>query len=305
MSERNLQPLEVFDARLVQAPLQGLLRNMDAELTRLLQKSMSSHDPEAERRYSLFLLMIRFTKNSYEAASFMCSDADDASKRKREFALLLPPTNRQLLDLLFTLVFMLDDFPTRSMKFELAGYRQAREEYDKFHERFGVDTNRQEHFSDLRELQQTMEKYLTITPEQKASPDSIAYWRAPYRLMKTPTRSQPFMEFLERWLYGETSAQAHLNPAGLFAVGGFLLTDFAPEDERDKIMDRNLEKYRFRHFSRTLATVLAIATEIDVFCCLNNREALARLWVVLGGYAGEATDVYKLRYQAMLVQPEA
>lgn len=137
MSERNLQSLEVFDARLVQAPLQGLLRNMDAELARLLQKSMSSRDPEAERRYSLFLLMIRFTKNSYEAASFMCSDADDASKRKREFALLLPPTNRQLLDLLF----MLDDFATRSMKFELAGYRQAREEYDKFHERFGVDPN--------------------------------------------------------------------------------------------------------------------------------------------------------------------
>jgi hypothetical protein len=48
MSERNLQPLEVFDARLVQAPLQGLLRNMDAELARLLQKSMSSRDPEAE-----------------------------------------------------------------------------------------------------------------------------------------------------------------------------------------------------------------------------------------------------------------
>jgi hypothetical protein len=301
MSEQNLQPLEVFDARLVQAPLQGLLRNMDSDLVRLLRRSMSPRDSEAERKYSLFLMLIRFTKNSYEAASFLCSDEDDSAKRKREFVLLLPPTNRQLLDLLFTLVFMLDDFHARSIAFELAGYRQAREVYDSFHERFGTDPKWQPHFSDLRELQATMETYLSITPEQKAQPSSINYWYAPYRLMRTPTRSQSFMKFLEKWLYGETSAQAHLNAAGLFTVAGFIMTDFAPDAERKISSDRNLEKYRFRHFSRMLMTVLAIATEIDVFCQLNNRETLARLWVVLAGYAAEGDDVYKLRYQAMLV----
>ncbi len=41
-----------------------------------------------------------------------------------------------------------------------------------------------------------MERYLSITAEQKAI---IPYWYAPYRLMKTTTQSQPFMEFLE-WL---------------------------------------------------------------------------------------------------------
>src|SRR5580765_6085756 len=132
MTEQKLAPLEVFDARIVQAPLQGLLRNMDSELAWLLKQAMTSHDSVAERRLTLFLTMLRFTKNSYEAASFLCSDADDTPKRKREFVLILPPTNRQLLDLLFTLVFMLDDFPTRSMAYELSGYRQAREEYDKF-----------------------------------------------------------------------------------------------------------------------------------------------------------------------------
>jgi hypothetical protein len=301
MAEQNREPLEIFDARLVQAPLQGLLRNMDSDLVQLLRRSMSPRDSEAERKYSLFLMLIRFTKNSYEAASFLCSDADYSAKRKREFVLLLPPTNRQLLDLLFTLVFMLDDFQARSMAFELAGYRQAREVYDSFHERFGTDPKWQTHFIELRDLQQTMETYLSITPQQKANPASIPYWRAPYKLMQTPTRSQSFMEFLERWLYGETSAQAHLNAAGLFAVAGFIMTDFAPEAERKIISDRNLEKYRFRHFSRMLTTVLAIVTEIDVFCQLNNRETLARLWVVLAGYAAEADDVYKLRYQAMLV----
>jgi len=62
MAGEKLPPLEVFDARIVQAPLQGLLRNMDCELVRLLKQSMASHDIEAERKLSLFLTMLRFTK---------------------------------------------------------------------------------------------------------------------------------------------------------------------------------------------------------------------------------------------------
>ncbi len=38
MTEQKLAPLEVFDARIVQTPLQGLLRNMDSELHRTIQK---------------------------------------------------------------------------------------------------------------------------------------------------------------------------------------------------------------------------------------------------------------------------
>jgi len=125
MTEQKLAPLEVFDARIVQTPLQGLLRNMDSELARLLKQAMTSRNQEAERRVSLFLIMLRFTKNSYEAASFLCSDSDDAPKRKREFALILPPTNRQLLDLLFTLVFMLDEFPARVQGVTLAQVKSA------------------------------------------------------------------------------------------------------------------------------------------------------------------------------------
>src|SRR5256884_4688515 len=157
MAGEKLPPLEVFDARIVQAPIQGLLRDMDCELVRLLKQSMASHDIEAERKLSLFLTMLRFTKNSYEAASFLCSDADDTPKRKREFVLILPPTNRQLLDLLFTLVFMLDDFPARSMAYELSGYRQAREEYDKFHARYGRHPKGQAHFLTLRSEEHTSE----------------------------------------------------------------------------------------------------------------------------------------------------
>jgi len=302
MEGQKISPLEELDARIVQTPLQGLLRNIDSELVRRLTQAVTARDSEAERRVSLFLTMMRLTKNCYEAVSFICSDSDDNPKRKREFVLILPPTNRQLLDLLFTLVFMLDDFPARSLAYELGGYRQAREEYDKFYARYGTSTNPkwEAHFLTLQEWLPKMETYLSVTPEQKANPALIKYWRAPYRLMQTPTRSQPFMEYLEKWLYGETSAQAHVNAAGLFSIGAFLISELSAVFEREEISTRHFEAFKFRNFVRTLVTVLGIASEVDTFCQLNNREALSRLWVILGGYSEEADNIYKLRYQAML-----
>jgi len=302
MATQKLTPLEVFDARIVQTPLRGLLRNMDAELGRRFTQAMGSTDRQAERNSSLFFMMLRFTRNSFEAISFLCSDEDDAPKRKREFSLLLAPTNRQLLDLLFTLVYMLDDFPARSVDYERSAYRQLREEYEKHQGRYGTDPKWQIRLADMREFQQRMETYLSITPEQKGNPATISYWYTPYRLikMKKPTKSQPFIQHLERWLYGETSAQAHLNAAGLLTVAGFVISDLAPDEQQKAMIDRNFERYRSRHFCRSLTTVLAIGSEIDTFCSLNNREPLSRLWVLLSGYAPEADDVYKLRYQGML-----
>jgi hypothetical protein len=302
MTVQKASPQDVLDARIVQAPLQGLLRNIDSELVRRVKLAVASRDSETERKVSLFLTMMRLTKNCYEAASFICSDSDDSPKRKREFVLILPPTNRHLLDLLFTLVFMLDDFPTRSLAYELSGYRQAREEFDKFYERYGTSTDPkwQERFLTSREWLQKMETYLSVTPEQKANPALIKYWRAPYKLMKMAKQSKPFMEYLEKWLYGETSAQAHLNAAGLFSIGAFLISELAPEFEREEVSNSNFEKFKFRHFVRTLVTVLGITSEVDTFLQLHNREALSRLWVLLGGYSEEADNIYKLRYQDML-----
>jgi len=100
--------------------------------------------------------------------------------------------------------------------------------------------------------------------------------------------------------YGEISAQAHLNADGLFTVGALLISDFASDEMRKLIEERILRQSIFQHFSRTLLTVLAIATEIDTFCKLGNQNALVTLWVTLSGYVEEAKDVYERRYQAVL-----
>lgn len=290
--------LGVFDARIIQTPLQGLFRNADEELSRRFRLSMRSRNRKLERTTSMLLMMLRVTKNSYDAICFLLS-SDDTPKRKKEFVLLVPPVNRQLLDLLFTLVFMMDDFEARSAEYDLCSYRQAREEYEQFQRKYGKRSEWRSRLQEKREWLKLLEEYLSVTSQQKAKPGGIPYWVGPYRLMRLPGKSQSFMKFLETWIYGDTSAQAHLNPAGLYTIGLFLFSDFAPEGGK-QIAERNLERYTYLHFTRTLITVLAILTEIDSFCRLDNKQALAQLWVTLAGYVSEADDVYKQRYQSML-----
>lgn len=301
MARKNQEPLTPFNAQIVQAPLQGLLRNAERELARQFEQAAKRQARDAERTLSRFLILTRFTINSYESVCFIVSDTDDGSRRKKDFVLVLPPINRQLMDMLFNIIYITDDFATRSLDYELYGYRQAREQYERTYKRFGALSRWQQHFEDQREFLSVMERYLSITSQQKIDPSgSIRYWPAPARLIKRHSKSRPFMEFLNTWFYSETSAQAHLNPAGLFSVAAFLMSEFAPQGERENIEGRMLQQFKYRHFSRTFILVLAIMSEIDSFCHLNGGEALRRVWALLGGYSEEADDVYKQRYQEML-----
>jgi len=122
--------------------------------------------------------MLRFTKNSYKAVCFLL--AGDSPKREDRFAIVIAPINRQILDLLFTLVYMMDDFDARSLEYELSGYKNLREQYDKFHKRFGADPKWQQWLENQQATQKLMERYLPITQEQKSNPTSIDYWRSPF-----------------------------------------------------------------------------------------------------------------------------
>ncbi len=125
MPKKKRPPLEIFDAQIVQVPLGGLLLNIDRDLERLYKRQTrpSTGTMFGERKTSLFLIMMRVTINAYQAICFLISTEGDAPKRKKKFALVVPAINRQLLDLLFTLVYMLDDFPERSLAYELSAYR--------------------------------------------------------------------------------------------------------------------------------------------------------------------------------------
>ena len=54
--------------------------------------------------------MLRVAHNSYQALAFLLSDLDPHPKRLPRYVLIVPPVNRQIMDLWFSLVYIMDDF---------------------------------------------------------------------------------------------------------------------------------------------------------------------------------------------------
>lgn len=192
---------------------------------RLLHKtsSLNSNECHAARhdfasiplrlRYTC-LIVLRFAVNSYKAISFLLSDVDDHPKRLPEFILVVPPINRQLMDLWFSLVYIMDDFEPRALAFEQCAYREMREQLDKTRIRYGSDAQWQDWFQDMLDVIVMLEAQVPITSDQIADPSRIAYWLTPFKLSKTSGKSQAFLRFLNDLMYHDTSADAHLKPGG-------------------------------------------------------------------------------------------
>jgi hypothetical protein len=146
-----LRPLKRFDYKLVEAKLDGLLFNVDRDLQRNIRRAESANNMEVSRCLTLLDVMLRFANNSYRAVRYVMAETPDDPARKPNYALIIAPVNRQLLDLLFSLVYMLDDFPTRSLQYQRAGWREATEEYHEFKTEFSRDPEWKAFFVHFRE----------------------------------------------------------------------------------------------------------------------------------------------------------
>jgi hypothetical protein len=52
---------------------------------------------------------------------------------------------------------------------------------------------------------------------------------------------------MEKWLYGDTSTEAHLTGIGLFSVSPFVLIDLTDEEFKNIITRRTLLQYHAKH----------------------------------------------------------
>jgi len=296
---RRLKPLVPFDVQMVQSRLDGLLINVDRDLQRQSKQAAAAKDFDLVRQLVLMLVMIKVASNGYAAICYLTVD-QGAPHWRKTFTLAIAPINRQLMDMLFTIVYMRDDFPARTLAYERASYRAFKEEYKQFYGAYKDVKEWKPFFSDQKLLLRIMGPILNLSLADKRNVERIPRWKQPHKLSRQHTKSQPFLQWLHRWVYGDTSAEAHLSGTGLFAVSPFLLADLSDEQMKHAIESRAALQYHARHFGRTIMTVLAIATEIDAQFRLNNHAVCAYIWRIIIDHSPEAKDVYKQRYEAVL-----
>jgi len=298
--QHHPKPLRNFDYSLVGERLDGLLINVDRDLQRRGRQAFKAKHDEEDRCLLLLNLMIRFAKNSYDAVRYVAGNTPDDHRRKPTFVMVVPAINRQLLDLLFSLVYMLDDCEVRSLNYQKAGWRELLDEFHTFKIRFGKDPEWKQHFSNVRQIINDMVVRYGISKEEQRNSKLVPFWKHPYELKDEQTSSRVFLRYLEKWLYADTSAQAHLSFGGLVMVGPFLVAELVGGQDEEHVMDRILKQYHYRHFTRTAIVTLAIATEIDVYCNLRNTDAASYLWNVFAEYSPEAKEMLQYRYEKLM-----
>lgn len=142
-----------------------------------------------------------------------------------------------------------------------------------------------------------MSDQYNITPEEQKRPQLIPYWKHPSELKDEPTPSREFLRYLDKWLYANTSAQAHLSFGGLSRIAGFLVAGLIGGEDQQFAEGRILQQFRYQHVSRTAIVTLAIASEINRFFVLGNESAINYLWVMFAEHSAEAKEVLELRYK--------
>lgn len=297
---RGLPPLTEFDFRMVQRPLEGLLLNVDRDLQRLVDKNAYGGGALASRPLIIMDAAVRVAQNSYLSVCYLTADSPEDSARKPNYVLIVPTINRQLLDLLTSLVYMLDDFPARVLQYERAGWREKYEEYKRFEEKFAKDPEWRDFFKVRKKGLDTTGLVLGISDKEQKSPSLIQRWWTPSQLKDEPTKSRQFLRWLYKWLYEDTSEQAHLSSSGMVMVAPFLLAEIAGGQDQELVESRIIKQYHFIHVSRTAFTTLAIATEISTFFKLDNGSQIGYLWRVFAEHSDEAKEMLAQRYEGML-----
>lgn len=301
MAKRHIpKPLREFQYPLVAERMDGLLINVDRDLQRRGNQALQRGESDAERCILLLNVLVRFARNSYDAVRYVAGNTPEDHRRRPNYVMVVPAINRQLLDLLFSLVYMLDDLSARSLQYQRAGWRELDQEYRMFKTQFSTDPEWKQHFKNVKGLLDGMIRQFGIAEPERKDPTRIPFGKHPFELKDEQTESRPYLRYLAKWMYGDTSAQAHLSFGGLVMVGPFLVADIVGGQDEEWVKNRIIHQYHFRHFSRTAIVTLAIATEIDAHYRLGNAGTASYLWNLFAEYCAEAKEMVQHRYEKLL-----
>ena len=229
-----------------------------------------------------------------------------------EHLLVLPLIDRNLLDSLFNVIFISEDFVPRGIVFAKAGWREEMIALQEMRKDFyGVDRD-EEWLAYLAKREAALEKgkpLSEITAAEASDPWKIASWIKPHNMIryklpdKTPYEELPhkrkLLQFLyERFYKGELSSIAHANAQAQYAQG-FLAAGMTQSsqvrDELRPVFDIARSKSTFR----SSAFLLAIACEAQQMLGLTDDLIEVRLLLIWEKLClqGEIKDIYDLGYK--------
>ncbi len=294
-----VRPSDYIDFSVITRPLDSLL----AALENKIEREWPVHLAGIRGAHALFLLTLRTSTATYRSVRYLCADKPPDPDRRLEYSVSVPPLNRTILDSIFTVVFVLEDPPSRCDWFFAADWRETRIELERHEAEYG-------HLPEWRECQTKLRAYSDagiaiagVSAAQVAQPSSIPKWPNPGGMVKHGASSRlplpstrAFLKYLNDWFYADLSQQSHLGGSGLMKRAGGLINDYRKNPDTEA----NLRRYKNSQVGQTVSLILVLASEMEAYFNFGLRERLQYVWGVLTPYVGVAKELYERRYASLL-----
>lgn len=293
MTKDRVPPEKVLSFRVIRDQLDETLE----ALKNLIDREWPAALGRIPGSRALFLTTIKVAVNTYDSVRFLAADLPEERAPRLEHGLSIPPLTRSLLDQLFTVIFLCEDLAARTPWFYKAGWREAKEAYERYRAKYG---DRREWVDWLKAFGgnlETLRQEWGVSPEEATSPKRIEYWPIPSRMLKRQElapETRTFLEYLEAWYYRTLSQEVHLSFPGLAHRGAALL--LKPGEERTAL----LTKKKSDAVLTTITIVLALASEMEYLLRFGLAKRLAYIWGVLVEYWEDAKDLHAARYERFL-----
>jgi len=194
----------------------------------------------------LFVMHVRIARVTYLSALYLSADKPPDPMRSLEFGASIPVLNRSLLDSLFTILFILEDVPSRIVWFWEADWKETRLELDRYIAEYGTLPEWQTWLMRLTEHCDSGMAHAQVSAAQASNPRSLRSWPNPGAMSNhglsegTPLpANRAFMKFLNDYYYIDLSQQAHLGAWGLVKRGGVFLDEAYNDPDRPEKLRKN------------------------------------------------------------------
>ena len=261
----------------------------------------------------ILLQLVRLATTTYKAMGFLCADVRDGADRDPLFALATPPLNRTILEIIVSVLYLLEDLPRHTELFYRAAWRDEEEMLIKYRERYSGRPRWDTYIAHRAEMQAKIEANLGITSEEKNDLNKILRWPKPAKVIRRLQNDYPhsdaisFIQFLDDWLYRELSTQSHLEPRGLGELGLYFLgmddLKIISGQDRDGIrarLDEKIAEFRTTQMWTAITLMLALVSEIEVHFAYGLKEKLLFVWTLVNAHNEISKEVFIERYEKLL-----
>jgi hypothetical protein len=245
----------------------------------------------------LFRLLTRLATTTYQSIIYLSAEHPADLARRVAFSSSVPPMSRSIVDILYSVVFILEDIGPRTDWYYRAGWREMSETFLRYRGRYAGQPDWSAWLRDFESGLERIRRDWRVSDADAGNLRAIPRWPIPTKMKEHALTldAKTYFQYLEDWFYREFSQEAHVTLPGLARRASTFLRD----DDDDAALGE-WKKKRSDWVGYAMVLELAVLSEIVFFFGFDLAARCSYLWGILTGYMEMARELHEVRYTGFL-----